>query len=261
MQPGLTNVLDQLLGSPEVKASGPVGIGQSADGSVPLFANILGLLTQAESAPGLDGSRSPLDLMFNRPMTESAGDDGLDAVMSAEAANPISQLAPPLVTNGNIVPVVTLEPAPERTGPSVPQSDVEALPTAELPDFDVNRLNPSLKSLLESAPVDLRSAAYKVLDSRVSDGRLHMTVVADDSGERIDISVPTEILEDVPTPKNLTGVRTEKPTQGTTAPIPRIPVLPQAETLSTPREDIYAKVNVRALEVAGRNSRRPHRSE
>ena len=210
MIPGSTNILDQLLGGFETQPTGLIGPAGASIAGEPQglrFGDLLLAATNGEMVAET-GELQVADFLFpssdqpvaldNAPAGPTATPGSLTG-SPAEAAGCLATLFP------NIENVVG-RPA-DPSGLAALRSD-EASPRP-LVDFPANHL-PLIEEPLK-LETGVEAAVYRVLDSRVSEGRLELTVAPEgQTREPVRISVPVALLSE-PIPKADSGIDLAQP--------------------------------------------------
>lgn len=272
MLPGSTNILDQLLGGFVAKptgASGAIGgtgaTGVSAEGgSGPVFGDLLSLI-----ANGIDGQVAdnptglPIDPQFTDFMFPS--DDqptAQDRATAGPTENVESLLGMKAQLAGETIGIV----AP--TQPTLTDTEILGLPPVR-PDYPIESVIENGIDIPKESPLNLLSgratmqslqvttevglnglangseldAAYRVLDSKVSQGQLELTVAADNkTTEPVKISIPTELLGQALADSDINVAK--KSTL-----ISRVPLGNAGQSQATPVDELLSKLNLKTLEI------------
>ena len=239
MLPG-ANIVDQLLGGFEIKPTGQAGTagssGVSAEGMEQglLFGDLL-MQSMTEGEPG---GQIISNLLFPSNDQPVAQDEAM-AGPTVERGSLLELVAPAETASVDTEKLIRLRP------------DMQAMPTAtpingekplELPITDINNL-----TNLEALPhleTELESGVFRVLDSKIVDGRLELTAVAEGSSEEpVKISVPESILKGSALKLNTVnnGPRTGR--------IAAVPIDGLSSTQLGQLDDLLSRLNLKTLEV------------
>jgi len=236
MLPG-ANILDQLLGGFEIKPTGQAGAtgisGVSAEGMEQglLFGNLL-MQSMTDGAPG---EQIISNLLFPSNDQPAAQDEAL---------------AGPTVERGSLIELVALAgTAPVDTEKLIGlRPDLQAMPTATPADgekpleFPITNL-PDLEAL-PHLETELKSGVFRILDSKIVDGRLELTAVSEDSPEEpVKISVPESVLKELALKlSNVnSGLRTGR--------VAAVPIDGLSSTQPGQLDNLLSRLNLKTLEV------------
>jgi hypothetical protein len=234
MLPGTTNILDQLLGGfdPNTVGAGTAkGVSARTDGSSPLFAELMALVSQSET--GVDPkAANPLNSLFpslDRPAAQDTAPAG-QTVLNPLTASLIDTAVPQNVADLSVEVPIDLQT----------ESAVES-------SINRERMLPLLSAgsrfvmdALNNGGQPLESGNYQILDYQVSDGKLNLTVAAlGIEAEPIVISIPADLMRG----------KIETLLDGAKTGTARVPL---AETVARPETDIdklLAKLNLKSLKI------------
>ena len=191
MLPG-ANILDQLLGGFEIKPTGQAGTagssGVSAEGMEQglLFGNLLmQSMTEGES-----GAQIISNLLFPSNDQPVAQDEAV-AGPTVERGSLLELVAPAETISVDTEKLIGLRPDMQTMLTTTPINGEKPL---ELPITNINNL--TNLEVLPHLETKLESGVFRVLDSKIVDGRLELTAVAEGSSEEpVKISVPESILK------------------------------------------------------------------
>lgn len=205
MQPTAINILDQLLGTPEVSTGINPSIPgeQTSDGL--LFKEVLGRLgvsfdpSKVISEHGEQTAALPNTDVFADLMNAEELPETIDVNRPEITFNNLSALLPmPLGEQQQAAfDVTSLLPSFAGTHRAILPQGGPQQPSPLVDNF-VSRLaaNPQWQQLQNWQPLNTEPATYKILDSSIANNRVEMTVVGVDEGsEPIKISVPSQMLQ------------------------------------------------------------------
>lgn len=244
MLPGATNILDQLLGGFEIKPSGVTGstgasgtTGVSAEGEPQglIFGDLL-LQTVADGEMiGRPGEQLLTNLLFPSNDQLAAQDEAPagPTVERTSLIEGVSALIPEFDVVGNVIS--------KNSSLSTPSAVKSQSIEQPLNLLIANQVD--LASLLQTES-EVESGIYRVLDSKVSDGRLELTVVAKGPAqEPVKISVPAALLTESVS-KLIGGVA--KASEGR---IPKVLIDRFARPQQGQVDTLLSRLNLKALEI------------
>jgi flagellar hook-length control protein FliK len=236
MLQGSTNILDQLLGGFEVKASGGIGAtGVSAEGQAEglLFGD---LLASAANGLGLGDSGEQLVSKLLFPSSDQS------AVQDATPAGPTAEtlsLIETALTSGQ--PIAENDQALPDSQPAAHSAKPQTV-VAQLPEVNVESLN--LQQVLQATDTRLSNGTYQILDVQMAGDRVELTLAAEGKAEEpITISLPAELLKASAEEFDLSNAKTGGKSFG------RIPVSDTTNREADRLGDLLSKLNLRSLRV------------
>ncbi len=221
MVPG-ANILDQLLGGFEVKPTGQAG----ASGGTGV------------SAEGMEQGMLFGDLLL-QSMTEGAtGEETISNLLFPSNDQPAAQdeaLAGPTVERGLLAGLgLPTDTVPVNVENLIGlASDPQALSLEAEKPLDLPNVNTADLQGLTQTDIDLESGSFRILDSKLVDGNLELTAVAENStAEPVKITVPESVLKDA-------ALRLSQSN----------PAVPESLVSKLSVDDLLSRLNLRMLEV------------
>jgi len=236
MLPATGNILDQLLGVLDTAQVPTVGTSPQAGNTDSLpFGNLLSMLVNGQ---GVLVEQPPVQIeqfLSKLGVPETGIDSGApminDGLTELVADNNAGWLEKQPVLEGELPQTVL----PQRTA------------TVVAPSFIANQ---NVRDLINSQPVELESAIYKVLDAGIKGDSLELTVTTgSNNDEPVKIKVPAEILTNKDAGSALAALRGDKAKSTVVTGAERVALTNIAAPVTENLDDLLAKMNLKAIEV------------
>ncbi|MBD3257860.1 hypothetical protein GF377_05455, partial [candidate division GN15 bacterium] len=208
MNPQVMNIVDQLLGVAEPGKAVIPSLGGKVSPDGALFADILSRLGVNPETFQLGKQLDPTAINTPQVNADQADDfvqaltdaaEGNEAVKQLQALFPqLTQAAQAGADADRKQPVDILNQQPtNRDADQQSRNTQTAQPVNPLVEDFARRVvsNPQWQKMLATQPADLEPALYKVLDAKLVDQKVEMTVVGNnDTAEPVKLSLPANVL-------------------------------------------------------------------